>query len=84
MLSQVRHQFDDHLAAGLIDQLPTFAATIEQAGLLQGFQMERQRRQWQTEMLTDLAGGLRSHLGKMAENPQAGVLRKGAEYSNGG
>jgi len=84
MFGQVRHQFDDHVATGLIDQLPALAAAIEQAGLLQGFQMERQRRQRQAETLAHLAGGLGAGLGQMAENVQPGVLRERAEYGNGG
>ncbi len=84
VFGQVRHQFDNHVATGLIDQLPALAAAIEQASLLQGFQVERQCRQRQAETLPYLAGGLRSGLGQMAKNIQPGVLRERAEYGDSG
>lgn len=82
MLSQVRHQFDDHFTTGLIDQLPALAAAIEQTRLLQGFQMKRQRRQGQAKMLADLTRRLWAVLRQMAEDTQSRVLGEGAEYGD--
>jgi len=66
---QVRHQLDDHVATGTVNQLPALAAAIEQASLLQGFQVKRQRRQRQAEAFAHLAGGFRPPGRRVAVRP---------------
>jgi hypothetical protein len=83
-LRQVVHQLGDHLAPGLIDQLPTCPMATEQADLLERVEMKRQRGQRQPEPFPHLTGGLGSGLDQMAENLQTGVLRERAEHGDGG